>query len=432
MFILITSILKSSALVLLVTLSAFSFKSHAIQKKYPVSDSMGASISFITGGNNLFRDHGKIGWRLFTMKGAYSVSLYLTKNDAIYLKDIALKAKNLFQEINDDGGCSDFEIHEKIGKISGIQQEYGTNTLSFFVDCKENITSVSMFYSDVHVVNTIYFTNRTWQEIEGTANEILDLYFLHSKNEKGDITYLLDPLMDWDLTWDFSKEYSPQCIAGSKAKQLNSALAFSMNITADSQLKVLFQSNNIQAYPISNVSLLVDEVAYPATSELINDSSRSFYFKHETLNTLSHIINNNKPYYLEFSLGKNKVKRYELIEPSGTNTIGHTFAANPYCNALKKNKGIFGFMFIDALQNEALNTYIASISDFSKAGVVIMSVNPRKKAHKAGLRLFDVVLGVDGVPVDMQKLIQLMQTKIEGTQLNLHILRNNELVNLSI
>ena len=416
------------------TVLIFSVNTYAIEKKYPVDNAMGSSISFVTGGNILMRDSGGTGWSMYTSQGVNQVALYLTKNDAFMLKSIAQKSKLLSQELMSDG-CDDYEVDEKIGTIQGRSQEFGTNKVSIYVKCKQGKVSLSLFYSDVHIVNTVHLSNRTWEELDKVANDILDLYFTHTKNAPDDINSFFNgqhSYVEWEHRWDLSDEENIKCLVESKSKSLNSKTSFKFLISDDKNISVNFYkawNNNIQ---IDFVEIDLGDTKLRSNKSSTSAKSSTFTFKNEHITSVYDHINKFKKISLNIGISPNKIKTFELLDPLGHKSFPLSYSAKLYCDRLKESSGSWGFMFVDAIQNNELNKFIKSSSNYDKAGVVVMSVNPTKKAFSSGLRLFDVVLGINGEATNFRHFMNYMGVITSHKNTVLSVLREDKFIQVTM
>jgi hypothetical protein len=411
-----------------------SSSAYALEKKYHVDRGMGASISFVNGGGLLMRDSGGTGWSMYTSQGVNAVSLYLTKNDASSLKKIATKAKLLSLELLKDG-CDGYEVHEKIGSIYGRQQEYGKDKVNIYVDCKQNNVSVTLFYADVHTVNTVYLTNRTWQELEKVADDVLDLYALHTENDLKTSSSLFNGQnsnLDWELRWFFSDNNDVKCQVESNKKNINSKVTLDLVVSDNSEFKVKFNGFANNKLKIIDLKIHIDEKEYEADNKVMLSDSSTFTFNNKFFIFLYNHINTLKKFTFYAEFEGNKVKKYEFIDPSDFKSLALAYSAKIYCDELKKRTGVYGFMFVEAVQNKPLNDFITENSQYEKAGVVIMAVDPRKNAFESGLRLFDIVLGVDKEPTNFLHFNSNMKKNVTNEQTILSVLRGDKFIEVAI
>lgn len=411
-----------------------SSNAYALEKKYHVDRGMGASISFVTGGSILMRDTGGTGWSMYTSQGVNTVALYLTKNDAFSLKRIAKKAKSLSLELLKDG-CDGYEVHEEIGSVYGRQQEYGKDKVNIYVDCKQNNVSVTLFYADVHTVNTVFLTNRTWQELEKVADDVLDLYVQHTENDLKKTSSLFNGQnsnLDWELRWVFTDNNDIKCLVESNKKNINSKVTLDLIVSDDSEFKVKFNGFANNKLKIIDLKIHIDDKQYEADNKVMLADSSTFTFKNEFFTFLYNHINTLKKFTLYAEFVANKVKKFEFIDPSGFKSLALAYSAKAYCDELKERKGVYGFMFVEAVQNKPLNDFITENSQYDKAGVVIMAVDPRKNAFESGLKLFDIVLGVNKEPTNFLHFNSNMKKNITNEQTVLSILRGDKFIEVAI
>lgn len=236
--------------------------------------------------------------------------------------------------------------------------------------------------------------------------------------------------MTWQLKWIIEEGETTQCIVETPKAAVES-YQVKLIITDNTALDVgIF--NKVLSDDLPNaIRIRVDNQNFDSTRYVNKKNSRLFNYPPEEFTKISTAINKAKKYIIELYF-ENDTKSVELVEPHNAKTMLHGSIAKQYCDVMKNNLGSFGIMFVDAIQNKSVNDYIATQSSYKKAGVVLMGVAPSKKAYKYGLRLFDVLLGVDGNPVDVKTLGLILKSLDKNESITFNVLRDDAFLDFKI
>lgn len=236
--------------------------------------------------------------------------------------------------------------------------------------------------------------------------------------------------MTWQQKWIFGEGAATQCIVETP-KEVVDDYQVKLRITDNTSLDVgIFTKVPSDELPEA-IRITVANQNFDSKQYVNQENSRLFNYPQAELAKIGIAINTAKKYVIELGF-KNGTKSVELVEPNNTKTMLQGYTAKQYCDVMKNNSGSFGIMFVDAVQNKKLNDYITTQSNFKNAGVVLMGVNPSKKAYLHGLRLFDVVLGIDGNPVDVKTLLRILKGLGENESVTFNVLRDDAFLEFKV
>lgn len=266
----------------------------------------------------------------------------------------------------------------------------------------------------------------------------MDLYVQHTENDLKKTSSLFNEQnsnLDWEHRWFFADNNGVECLVESNKKNINSKITLELSVSDDSEFQVEFNGLNNNKLKIIDLKITIDDEQYGADDKVILTDSSKFTFKNEFFMLLYNHINGSKKItlYAEFEAKKAKIaKKFEFIDPSGFKSLALAYSAKVYCDVLKKNAGLYGFLSVEATQDKQLNDFIKENSQYDKAGIIVMAVDPRKSASKSGLRLFDIILGVNNEPTNFLLFNSHMKNIVNNEQVILSILRGNEFIKVTI
>jgi hypothetical protein len=230
----------------------------------------------------------------------------------------------------------------------------------------------------------------------------------------------------WRFAWRLDPETDEYtCTASSGPQQVRTGLGdaeSSVELVVEAEGRMLLQSGQVpfDRRALDAISINVDDSPAVTRPEPGLDD-RQMIFSEDDSNTL----------HRQFEAGS-FILATMVFSPKGQPVTqrfsleGYRETASQYkgCRGLLQSHGWPGLHLAAAPRDPVLASWLQSNTPFRKAGIIIVTVDPRKEAQKADLRPGDLILGVHGQPVaEVGDLIRAMKALDQGKTIELDVVR---------
>ena len=130
----------------------------------------------------------------------------------------------------------------------------------------------------------------------------------------------------------------------------------------------------------------------------------------------------------------------QISEPLETIKDADGWVLSPYGEWNKIHRTLYRFMSLDlpepkiGIYGQSINSSLASDHNLNvRSGVFIGDILTNSPADKAGLEENDVILEINSKETDtMDDLLDIILASVPGTKLNVKVIRDNDIINLTI
>lgn len=285
----------------------------------------------------------------------------------------------------------------------------------------------------------LYGSDAEYEILEGTvkkAYEQIEIQIITPPNKVkplngATLTKKVKLNSSWELRW-VANDLGYYCNLDTTTYNVSSDYSFSLHVKDDYSLNIAVASLDFSPIKTPKIKLSSGELSFDSDSFYDKKPYRYFSFNNQKAKLIFDEISKNEKYNVTI-MQENDLKHIiTLTEPSNsTAALNYALSAKMYCHNLQKHQGSYGIMFVDTTQDLMVNKFIRGNSEYDRSGVVIMGVHPDKKAYQLGFKTFDIVLGINGIPVTRANFGQVMgEEKSKDSQVIITILRGSQLIKI--
>lgn len=239
----------------------------------------------------------------------------------------------------------------------------------------------------------------------------------------------------WRFAWRLDPEtHEYSCSASSGPQQVRTGLGdaeSSVELVVQAEGRMLLQSDQVpfDRRALDTISINVDDNPAIAHPEPGSDD-RVMLFSEDDSNTL----------HRQFEVGA-AILATMVFSPKGQPVTrrfsleGYAETAAQYkgCKGLLQSPGWPGLSMTTAPRDTAQTAWLRNNTPYRRAGIILVTVDPRKEAQKADLRPGDLILGYNGQAVaEVGDLIRAMKALDPGKTIELDVVRGRTYLKKSI